>query len=150
LSDVIADLKRDLQARLDEIERALAELEPLVRERDQIKAVLARPPFAPKPAPKPAAAVKRRAPRTATKRAPRGANLEAIVKAVNERPGATASEIADVTKISRPVTYNTLAKLVEQRKLVKVALPGGQTGYRPAPAAAATPTPTPTPAPTSE
>ncbi len=50
------------------------------------------------------------------------------------RPGATASEIADVTKISRPVTYNTLAKLVEQGRLAKTALPGGQTGYRPAPA----------------
>ena len=42
----------------------------------------------------------------------------------------TAAEIADVTKISRAVTYNTLAKLVEQGKLEKTALPGGQTGYK--------------------
>ena len=42
----------------------------------------------------------------------------------------SATEIADVTKISRPVTYNTLAKLVEQGRLTKTQLPGGQTGYR--------------------
>jgi hypothetical protein len=41
-----------------------------------------------------------------------------------------------VTKISRPVTYNTLAKLVEQGRLAKTDLPGGQTGYRLAPAQA--------------
>jgi Fe2+ or Zn2+ uptake regulation protein len=28
------------------------------------------------------------------------------------------------------VTYNTLAKLVEQGKLEKTELPGGQTGYK--------------------
>jgi Fe2+ or Zn2+ uptake regulation protein len=58
---------------------------------------------------------------------------------VGERPGVGAGEIADVTKISRAVTYNTLAKLVEQGKLIKSELPGGQTGYQaadPAPAAA--------------
>ena len=47
----------------------------------------------------------------------------------------SAAEIADVTKISRAVTYNTLAKLVEQGQLAKTELPGGQTGYKPAPPA---------------
>ena len=48
----------------------------------------------------------------------------------------SATEIADVTKISRAVTYNTLAKLVEQGQLEKTELPGGQTGYRAVDAAA--------------
>lgn len=139
MSDVIAGLRRDLEQRLKQIERQLAEHEPLLREREQIQAALGQPPFA--------AAAERRAPakrapaarRPAAKRAPRGANRDALLKAVDERPGASASELADVTRISRAVTYNTLAKLVEQGKLEKTELPGGQTGYKPATAAAARP-----------
>jgi sugar-specific transcriptional regulator TrmB len=134
VSDVIAGLRRDLQERLDVIERELSAYEPLLREREQIAAALTRPPFAterarptatrrPSPAPSP------RKPRT---RAPRGANREAILGLVGERPGVSAGEISDVTKISRAVTYNTLAKLVEQGQIEKTELPGGQTGYKPA------------------
>ena len=68
--------------------------------------------------------------RIASRFAPRGANREAILGIVGERPGVTASEISDVTKISRAVTYNTLAKLIEQGLLAKTELPGGQTGYK--------------------
>jgi sugar-specific transcriptional regulator TrmB len=140
VSDVIAGLRRDLEQRLKEIERQLAEHEPLLREREQIQDALAQPPFTASGRPAPAAAPKRAASRKpAAKRAPRGANREAILKAVDERPGASASEIADVTKISRAVTYNTLAKLVEQGTLEKTSLPGGQTGYKPATPAEAQP-----------
>jgi sugar-specific transcriptional regulator TrmB len=137
VSDVIAGLRRDLEQRLKEIERQLAEHEPLVRERDQIEAALAQPPFAAAAPARSAAAPRTRKP--AAKRAPRGANREAILKAVDERPGASATELAEVTKISRPVAYNTLAKLVEQGALEKTELPGGQTGYRPATATEAQP-----------
>jgi sugar-specific transcriptional regulator TrmB len=131
VSDVIAGLRRDLEQRLEDIERQLAEHEPLVREREQIEAALGQPPFAAetaRPAPKRAPAARK----SSAKRAPRGANREALLQAVEERPGASATELADVTKISRAVTYNTLAKLVEQGRLEKTELPGGQTGYRPA------------------
>jgi sugar-specific transcriptional regulator TrmB len=131
VSDVIAGLRRELEERLKEIERQLAEHQPLLREREQIEAALAQPPFA-ATAPARAAAKRAPAPRSkpAAKRAPRGANREALLKAVDERPGASASELADVTKIARAVTYNTLAKLVEQGRLEKTELPGGQTGYK--------------------
>ena len=46
MSDVIAGLRRDLEERLKDIERQLAEHEPLLREREQIQAALAQPPFA--------------------------------------------------------------------------------------------------------
>jgi sugar-specific transcriptional regulator TrmB len=131
VSDVIAGLRRDLEQRLKEIERELAEHEPLVREREQIRAALEQPPFAAAERGRPAAAAPRSR-RPAAKRAPRGANREAILNAVGERPGASATEIAEVTKISRAVAYNTLAKLVEQGQLEKTELPGGQTGYKPA------------------
>jgi hypothetical protein len=134
VSDVIAGLRRDLEQRLTDIDREIGVLEPLVREREQIQAALNRPPFA--TASKPARpATKGTSARKQRTRAPRGANREAIITLVGERPGVSAAEISDVTKISKAVTYNTLAKLVEQGKLAKTELPGGQTGYKPAPAA---------------
>jgi hypothetical protein len=123
VSDVIGDLRRDLEGRLREVERQLDAYRPLLREREQLQEALAKPPFAGQ---QPKAATK---PKSGT-RAPRGANREAILKVVGERPGVSATEIADVTKISRAVTYNTLAKLVAQGQLTKTELPGGQTGYR--------------------
>jgi sugar-specific transcriptional regulator TrmB len=128
MSDVIGDLRRDLEQRLKEVERQLDALQPLVAEREQLQAALARPPFAAPTRP----ATKGTSARKSRTRAPRGANREAILSVVGERPGVSAAEIADVTKISRAVTYNTLAKLVEQGRLAKTELPGGQTGYRPA------------------
>jgi sugar-specific transcriptional regulator TrmB len=133
VSDFIGDLRRDLERRLKEVDRQLAGVEHLMREREQLQAALSSPPFATtsRPATKGTSARKQRS------RAPRGANREAIMTVVGERPGVTAAEIADVTKISRAVTYNTLAKLVEQGRLDKTELPGGQTGYK----AAAEPAP---------
>jgi sugar-specific transcriptional regulator TrmB len=133
VSDVIAGLRRDLEERLNVIERELAAYEPLLQEREQIQAALGRAPFAPQSRP---AATRGTSPRKQRTRAPRGANREAILSVVGERPGVTAAEIADVTKISRAVTYNTLAKLVSQGALEKTELPGGQTGYKPAAEAA--------------
>jgi hypothetical protein len=133
VSDVIADLRRQMQDRLKQIDAELKDLDALVREREQIEAALAQPPFA--AAGKPAATRRAPARRNARPRAPRGANREAVLTAVGERPGVTAATIADVTKISKAVTYNTLAKLVEQGRLEKTELPGGQTGYKTATAA---------------
>jgi sugar-specific transcriptional regulator TrmB len=127
VSDVIGDLRRDLEGRLREVERQLDAYQPLLREREQLEAALSKPPFADE---KPRRATKGTSPRKTRTRAPRGANREAILGVVGERPGVTATEIADVTKISRAVTYNTLAKLVEQGQLQKTELPGGQTGYK--------------------
>lgn len=130
MSDVIADLRNDLERRLKEVDRELEAYEPLLRERAQLQEALATPPFA-SGTPRAAAPKRKSAPRkSASPRAPRGANREAILKVVGDRPGVTAAEISDVTKISRAVTYNTLAKLVEQGQLAKTELPGGQTGYR--------------------
>jgi sugar-specific transcriptional regulator TrmB len=126
VSDVIADLRRDLEQRLKEIERELTSVDALVQERERIQTALALPPFAAPSRP----ATRGTSARKSRSRAPRGANREAILGTVADRPGVSAAEIADVTKISRAVTYNTLAKLVEQGRLEKTELPGGQTGYK--------------------
>ena len=128
MSDFIGDLRRDLEQRLKEVERQLGGVEHLMQERDQLRAALAQPPFAASARP----ATKGTSARKSRTRAPRGANREAILGIVGERPGVSAAEIADVTKISRAVTYNTLSKLVAQGRLAKTELPGGQTGYTPA------------------
>ena len=126
-----------MEERLKVVERELASVQPLVRERERLEAALSMAPFATSVRPAAKAAPARK-PRAGT-RAPRGANREAILKLVGERPGVSAAEIADVTKISRAVTYNTLSKLVLQGLLAKSELPGGQTGYQPAPPAPDTP-----------
>lgn len=131
MSDFIGDLRRDLEQRLKEVDRQLAGVEHLMRERERLQTALSLPPFA-APSRGRAGVIKGTSPRKARTRAPRGANREAILSVVGERPGVSAAEISDVTKISRAVTYNTLAKLIEQGKLSKTELPGGQTGYKPA------------------
>src|SRR5690349_7236744 len=104
MTDVIAELRRDMRQRLGQIERELEGLEELVRERDQLKAALAKAPFAEAekaattaPAPRKRAKASASASRSRP-RAKRGANLEAVLQAVDQRPGVTAQTVADVTK----------------------------------------------------
>jgi DNA-binding transcriptional ArsR family regulator len=130
VSDFIGDLRRDLENRLKEVDRELAGVDHLMRERERLQQALSMPPFASPTRGGRGDVNKGTSSRKQRTRAPRGANREAILSVVGDRPGTTAAEIADVTKISRAVTYNTLAKLVEQGKLEKTELPGGQTGYK--------------------
>lgn len=48
------------------------------------------------------------------KRAPRGTNHRAILAALEERPGQSAAQIAEVTHINPKVVGTTLAKLARQ------------------------------------
>jgi DNA-binding transcriptional ArsR family regulator len=117
----MADLVAQIQV---DIERRLQELRPLLDEKDQLEAVLAaltdgqngssaaraRPrarvaaPAAPAGARAPYAGGKRR-------RAPRGANRDAILKVVEERPGVSAAEVAELTKIAKPTVHTTISQL---------------------------------------
>ncbi len=72
MSDVIADLRRDLEQRLNEIDRRLADVQPLMDEQEKIRAALARAPFAGGVAPD-AARDARRARRASARRAGRTA-----------------------------------------------------------------------------
>jgi hypothetical protein len=63
-------------------------------------------------------------------RAPRGQNKLAVYGVITERPGVTVSEIAEVTGIAKPLIYNTTRAGVERGELDRVALPGGQQGFR--------------------
>jgi DNA-binding transcriptional ArsR family regulator len=114
----MADLVGQIQR---EIEQRLSELRPLLEEKEQLEAVLAAltnghggtASAAPRARSARAAAPTERAPYAGGKRrrAPRGANREAILKVVAERPGVSAAEVADVTKIAKPTVHTTISQL---------------------------------------
>lgn len=115
MADLVAQIQRD-------IEKRLKELRPLIEEKDQLEAVLAalngesvpngsaasvsraRTRAAASPARAPYAGGKSR-------RAPRGANREAILKIVGERPGISAAEVAEITNIAKPTVHTTISQL---------------------------------------
>lgn len=116
MADLVGQIQRD-------IEKRLAELRPLIEEKEQLEAVLAAltngsgaaaAPVAPRvratTTPRAAAG---RAPYAAGKgrRAPRGANREAILTVVRERPGVSAAEVAEITKIAKPTVHTTISQL---------------------------------------
>lgn len=101
----LAEMIAQVDARLDV-------LRPFVREFEQLG--MAREALAGGVSGSPAPARSRRerpsAPRRA-RRAPRGANREAIVKVAGSRPGVTVAEIADKTGIGKPTVYSTVYSL---------------------------------------
>jgi hypothetical protein len=86
------------------------------------------------------------------KRAARGANRDALLGVVGERPGVTARELAAASRVTGGTLYTRLRRLTDDGTLDKRELPGGQTGYALATsaAAAAQPAPTQSQAPTRE
>jgi DNA-binding transcriptional ArsR family regulator len=111
MADLVGQIQRD-------IERRLAELRPLIEEKEQLESVLAALKngsgvSAPVRSASRPAASSGRAQYAAAKgrRAPRGANREAILSVVRERPGITASEVADITQIAKPTVHTTISQL---------------------------------------
>ena len=62
-------------------------------------------------------------------RAAPGVNRAAIVALLRDRPGATAAEIAEATKIGRSTVTTTLGRLIDAEDVQRVELPGGRTGF---------------------
>lgn len=112
MADLVGQIQRD-------IEKRLQELRPLIEEKERLEAVLAalkNGSVATSSAPRPRATTTRpagRAPYAAGKgrRAPRGANREAILTVVRERPGVSAAEVAEITKIAKPTVHTTISQL---------------------------------------
>jgi DNA-binding transcriptional ArsR family regulator len=114
MADLVGQIQRD-------IEKRLQELRPLIEEKEQLEAVLAAltngsaaaAPAAPRVRATTPRAPAGRAPYAAGKgrRAPRGANREAILTVVRERPGVSAAEVAEITKIAKPTVHTTISQL---------------------------------------
>ncbi|MBS1871082.1 MAG: MarR family transcriptional regulator [Actinobacteria bacterium] len=114
MADLVGQIQRD-------IEKRLQELRPLIEEKEQLEAVLAALTNGSSTAAAPAAPRARatttrsagRAPYAGGKsrRAPRGANREAILSVVRERPGVSAAEVAEITRIAKPTVHTTISQL---------------------------------------
>jgi hypothetical protein len=63
-------------------------------------------------------------------RAKRGQNKAAVFGVISERPGVTVAELAATTGIVKPLIYNTTRAGIGRGELERVALPGGQHGFR--------------------
>jgi len=67
----------------------------------------------------------------ARKRAARGANREAVLRVVGERPGVTTAELAAASGVERNTLYALLSTMTKAGQLERRELPGGKTGYAP-------------------
>jgi transposase len=65
----------------------------------------------------------------ARKRAPRGANREAVLRVIGQRPGVTTRELAAASQVTGGTLYTLLRRLTDEGTLEKRQLAGGQTGY---------------------
>jgi DNA-binding transcriptional ArsR family regulator len=134
MSELLERVRGEIRARRNELRAAVDEHERLEAAQAALRAVtggVSQPrPAADRP---PIASAPRRARRTGSVRAPRGANRAAVLRAVTERPGASAGELAAASGVSRPVVYNLLKSLTERGELVRRELPRGVAGYAPAP-----------------
>lgn len=114
MAELVGQIQRD-------IEKRLRELRPLIEEKEQLEAVLAAlngDYGAPangggRGRTRATATPSGRAPYAGGKsrRAPRGANREAILKLVGERPGISAAEVAEITNIAKPTVHTTISQL---------------------------------------
>jgi hypothetical protein len=139
MADLVQETVQGIRARMSELAPVVAEYERL----QAAYAALAGPGADPAdrlPARDASAPRRRRrsVSRPSRPRAPRGQNKAAVYGVITERPGVTVSEIAEVTGIAKPLTHNTTRAGVERGELERVALPGGQQGFRVRSEAAAT------------
>ena len=64
-----------------------------------------------------------------SRRAPRGANREAVLRVLADRPGITTSELAHATGIKRATLSTLLGTLTQRGEVARRELPSGRGGY---------------------
>lgn len=130
MPDLLNRIRTEMSARLEE-------LRPLVDEQRRLEAALIalRDTTSNRSAPS-AGPPARASPRTGSARrarrgtpVPRGANRDAVLRAVRDRPGATSAELATAAGVKRNTLYGVLGRLVKEGKLQTQSLPTGRTGY---------------------
>ena len=133
MADLLDQIRMDMQARL-------SELRPLVEEHARLRTaldaldglqagVLGSSDVGPARASGPRA--RRTGPAKPRERAPRGANRQAVLEAVRDRPGASSAELAAVSGVERNALYGVLRRLVKDGEVHMRELPTGRTGYTP-------------------
>lgn len=116
MPDLISRTKRELQERIVELESAVEELPKLKR---ALAALNDDAPSAERREPRRAS---RSDGRSSGKRRPRGANRDAILAVVQQRPGVSVGEVANVVAsegVKKNVVYTTVNKLVKDGRIAK-------------------------------
>ena len=72
---------------------------------------------------------RRRTKVVARPRAPRGANREAFLGALRERPGSSVPEVAEATGVQRGVLYQLRRRLLDEGAVVEQQRGDGRKGY---------------------
>lgn len=140
------EVEQVIEARLSEVEEQLRPFAELERERTRLQRALEvlregaalNPSLGPSgrtggptraTTSKPSRKGRRPRPSGRGSRAKRGSNLEAILEHVRTHPGATASDLAHATGISRGVVYSAVSRLAAGGRLRREQLPDGQVAY---------------------
>ena len=115
MPDLVTRIQREIRERLDQLRPLVSEYEQLLRAQEALSgdgrqrstgtAHRAR-----RREPTPTRSQARRQTSPAS-RAPRGANREAVLGAIRERPGASARELSAVSGVSAATIYNVLRGL---------------------------------------
>lgn len=117
----------DMDRRLHDIEKTLGGRDALVQERDRLRAARAALTGEGSPASPTDGGAAARTPR---RRAPRGENKGRLLEALQQRPGASVAELAQVSGVSQPTASSTLRQMAERGEAERVDLGGGKMGYR--------------------
>lgn len=121
-------VRRELQQRLEDIEKELAGFEGLRKERDRIRRAVALLDDVASSEPAKRSGARNRAARRPA--APRGANRQRALAAIGEHPGITLGELATLTGIGRTTLAALARRLETDGSIVRFELPGGQRGLR--------------------
>jgi hypothetical protein len=133
LPDLLDRIQQEIRERLDASREAVREYERLQAALEALEGAArsASRDDRPQPTPLARSRARRRARSAGSRgRAPRGANRDAVLKVVGERPGITTSELAAASGVAKPTLYTLLSSLTKQDVLQRQELPGGQYGYR--------------------
>lgn len=138
MGDLVDETVRQIRARLEELLPVVAEYERLQAAYAALDGAGARASEQPSVGAGARARPQKRAgrrragsgSRRAGSRAKRGQNKAAVFGVIAERPGVTVAEIAQVTKIAKPLVHNSTRAGVDRGELERVALPGGHHGFK--------------------
>jgi hypothetical protein len=125
MADYIADLRRQMQERLRQIDTELRTVQGLLDEKARIERALEREPFA--------QSRRTRASSNASsrpRRARRGETRERFVAFVEQRPGVSVSEVSRGIDIPSTYAHNLASRLTKEGVLERFELPSGSKGLR--------------------
>jgi hypothetical protein len=132
------DIAQTIQKRLREIDEELKHAGALQDERDTLQRILKElggtPRRAGRASSRPSAGSRakrsrRAAPRSRSKRAPRGTNQRAILEFVRANPGSPPPAIAEATDIPRAIVYSAVSRLTANGTLEKSTGSNGGVTY---------------------